>query len=178
MPLSIADGETSSGEDEAILTPSTESMASFGGTEPQWHFEGSLVGLFLEENYRPHCAPALAVHHGRLFCLWTAVRGSDFLLVWSSLNKDGRWDYPREVADPSGVVQRPVNGVGAPAIADVNGILHVVFLESTEDSRSSERALNYCDMLVHMQYDDQCQTWGKRASLWDKRMSIHLSERS
>lgn len=165
MPLSIADDATSSGEEDAVLTPSTESVASFDGTEPQWHFKGSLVGPFLEEKYRPQCAPALTVHHGRLFCLWTAARGSDFLLVWSSLKKDGRWDYAREVVDPAGVAKRPVNVVGTPAIADLNGILHVVFLESTEDSRPSESLLNHRDMLVHMQYDDQCQNWGKRASL-------------
>jgi hypothetical protein len=68
MSLGVEDDATSSGEDEAILTPSAESVASFEGTETRWLFQGELVDPFLEDNYRPQSAPALAVHHGRLFC--------------------------------------------------------------------------------------------------------------
>lgn len=66
---------------------------------------------------------------------------------------------------PSRGGERTVNAVGALAIADLNVILHVVFLERNEDPRSRESPLNGWDILVHMQYDDQCQNWAKRASL-------------
>ena len=70
-----------------------------------------------------------------------------------------------------------MNAVGAPAIADLNGILHVVFLERNEDPRPRESPLNEWDIPVHMQYDDQCQNSAKRASLGGKYRSIHLSEK-
>lgn len=46
-----------------------------------------------------------------------------------------------------------MNAVGALAIADLNGILHVVFLERNEDPRSRESLLNGWDIPVHMQHD-------------------------
>jgi hypothetical protein len=46
-----------------------------------------------------------------------------------------------------------VNTVGALAIADLNGILHVVFLETNEDPRPRESPLNGWDIPVHMQHD-------------------------
>jgi 1-phosphatidylinositol phosphodiesterase len=97
--------------------------------------------------------------------LWTGGRGSDSPLTWSSLSGLGRWNYAREVVDPAGVIKRSVNAVGTPAIADLNDVLHLVFLERNEDLQSSESPPNHRDTLVHMQYDDQCQTWGKHASL-------------
>lgn len=61
--------------------------------------------------------------------------------------------------------KKSVNAVGAPAIADLNGTLHVVYLERNEDPTSWSSSSNCRDVLVHMQYDDRCQTWGNRASL-------------
>jgi hypothetical protein len=52
--------------------------------------------------------------------------------------------------------ERTVNAVGAPATADLNGILHMVFLERNKDSRLRESPLSGWDILVHMQYDGRC----------------------
>lgn len=164
MLLCIEDDTTPSGEEETVLTPSTESGTSFDGSESSWLFQGSLLDKS-ETGYVPHSAPALAMHHGRLWCLWTGERRCASPLFWTSLDSHGKWNRVQEVAVLSGGGERTVNAVGAPAIADLNGILHVVFLERNEDPRSRESPLSGRDILVHMQYDDQCQNWTKRASL-------------
>lgn len=165
MAHSHEDDSTPSGEDEAVLTPSTEAEASYDPDEPSWLFKGSLLDAALEDRYRPHSAPALAVHRGRLFCLWTGGRDRDSHLYWTSVDSTGRWRSVGEVVDPAAVAKTPVNAWGAPAIADLNGVLHMVFCEGNGDPRLGGETLNNRNMLVHVQYDDQCQTWGKRANL-------------
>lgn len=74
MVLRIEDDTTSSGKEETVLTPRTKSIASFDGLESSWLFQGSLLDKS-ETDYVSHSAPALAVHHGRLWCLWIGERG-------------------------------------------------------------------------------------------------------
>jgi hypothetical protein len=74
MLLRIEDDTTSSGEEETVLAPSTKSIASFDGTRVKLTLPGQLPDKS-ETDYVPHSAPALAVHHGRLWCLWIGERG-------------------------------------------------------------------------------------------------------
>ena len=164
MSLHIEDDTTSSGDEETILTPSTESYPSCDETESSWLFQGSLLDQSQEDS-GPHSAPALAVHHGRLWCLWTGGRQRASLLFWTSSNGNEKWSQAEEVVVPWRVCEIPRHAVGAPAIADLNGTLHVVFLERNGDPRSWESPPNARDRLVHLQYDDECQNWGKRVSL-------------
>ena len=162
MSLTTEDHATSSSEDETLLTPSTESLASCDGTEPNWLFHGSLPGQS-GHDYSPHSAPALAMHHGRLWCLWAGKSHHESPLFWTSSDSHGNWNEAQEMVIPWRVRNRALNAVGALAVADLNGILHLVFLERTEDSKLWETPPNSRHTLVHLQYDDQCQTWGKRA---------------
>src|SRR4051794_30194804 len=98
MLLGTEDDTTSCSEEETILTPTTDASASWGGTGSSWFFQGSLLDQSWTD-YGPCSAPALAVHHGRLWSLWTGGR-QRASLFWTSLDSSGKWNQPQEAVVP------------------------------------------------------------------------------
>jgi hypothetical protein len=70
-----------------------------------------------------------------------------------------------------------VNAVGAPTIADLNGILHVVYLERNEDPRPRESPLNGGTYQSICNTMSSAEIGARRASLGGKYQSIHPSEK-
>ena len=164
MQISLPDDTTSSSEGEdlsVVLTPTSETSLSHDDVEHEWLFGGSLH----EPEHIATAATALVSHRGKLWCTWTRPQDSGSPISWTSLNCNGTWGSAREVAVNSGASNRTIWAIGIPAIANLNGVLHMVFIERRENPTSAERLRNFQGTLVHLQFDDESQAWGRRASL-------------
>jgi 1-phosphatidylinositol phosphodiesterase len=82
MSLRNEDDTTSSGEDEPILTPSTDSVASSNGAEPSWLFQASHLDRS-EDDYGPQPAGG-PDRHRKLQCLQRLTMSSISMSEWMS----------------------------------------------------------------------------------------------
>ena len=167
MQISAIDNTTSSNESDdlsVILTPTTsETGESHDEVKQEWLFRGSV--LEVKQRRIATSETALVTHRGKLWCAWKGAQDRSSPISWTSLNSNGTWDQARQVTIASGASEEPVLSTGPPAIADLNGILHLVFAESPRNRTLPAGCTSFHSTLVHLQYDDESQTWGKRASV-------------
>lgn len=109
-----------------------------------WNYRDRMFG----DGWGAASAPALATHAGKLWCLF--VRKSDSRLYYAQGTNEN-WDTPKPFA---GSPPR-IGALRAPMLAELNGVLHAVFIEDFDNSHD----------LVHYQYDDVTGLWGKRQGL-------------
>src|SRR5688572_19840962 len=134
-------------EEEAVSTETESKPDGHARSDPAaggWNYRDMMLRPF-ERTRSARYAPALATHAGKLWCLFVN-KSDNKLYVTQGTNES--WSEPKVFTDGSGAAQ-------APALAELDGVLHAVFIENIDDSHD----------LVHYRYNDATGEWAQRSGV-------------